>query len=129
VLHLRATFEMEGRYPWQRDAFASQGTFEALVPEVEPIGAFNAGIPGYFSERKIVNLDGLANHAAVAYWRRRDFAGYLKDNRIRYILDEKKSLDRALVFSRGAFAVRSLHQTRLTGWRGDWRMLWRVETP
>ncbi len=65
-------------YPWQRDVYRSQSRFEAQVPPGEMIGSFNAGIPGYFGGRPIINLDGLVNHAVVEYWKRHTFELYLR---------------------------------------------------
>jgi hypothetical protein len=51
------------------------------------IGAFNAGILAYFSERTVVNLDGAVN--ADAYAARRDgrLFDYILDRRIGYLVD------------------------------------------
>ncbi|MGH9237865.1 MAG: glycosyltransferase family 39 protein [Vicinamibacterales bacterium] len=61
--------------PWQAAAFAQplphkRNMLETArwiagnVPQDASIGSFNAGIFGYFSERKVVNLDGVVNEDA-----------------------------------------------------------------
>lgn len=51
------------------------------------VGAFNAGIYGWASRGKVVNLDGVANQSAFESFRRMDFLGYLSRARIAYIFD------------------------------------------
>jgi len=59
------------------------------VPADARIGAWNAGQIGYFSQRTVVNLDGLANdgeylevleHGSLADYLRRERITYLVDN-------------------------------------------------
>lgn len=61
----------------------------ANLPADARIGAWNAGVLGYFSDRTVVNLDGLANDRAYL-----DFIAsgaplenYLKQERIDYVVD------------------------------------------
>jgi hypothetical protein len=51
------------------------------------IGSFNAGIIGYFSERTVINLDGVVNEGA--YKARRDgrLLEYMCSKQIRYLVD------------------------------------------
>ncbi|MEX0786707.1 MAG: hypothetical protein WD939_08730, partial [Dehalococcoidia bacterium] len=51
------------------------------------IGSFNAGVIGYFSERTVINLDGVVNEDA--YHARRDgyLVQYVCDKRIQYLAD------------------------------------------
>jgi hypothetical protein len=62
---------------------------DAHVPADARIGAWNAGQIGYFSQRTVVNLDGLANdgeylevleHGSLADYLRRERITYLVDN-------------------------------------------------
>jgi hypothetical protein len=115
-------------YPWQRDVFRSQPAFERLVPPGLPIGSFNAGIPGYFSHRTIINLDGLVNHSVYPYYKARRFDAYLRERGIEYISDEEASLDRARRFTTGPLAVRVLDRAPLTRWWSGDRYLWRITT-
>ncbi|MDB5032859.1 MAG: hypothetical protein JWQ98_100, partial [Chlorobi bacterium] len=112
-------------YPWQRDVHASQPAFEARVPAGEPIGCFNAGIPAYFSPRRIVNLDGLVNHAVLPYWRAGNFSAYLHDQGIDYIADEEESIRRGMSFSSAPVTLVPLDSAVLTGWSSKYRRLWR----
>ena len=113
-------------YPWQRDVYDSQPRFNALVPAGARIGCLNAGIPAFFSDRPIINLDGLVNHTVVAYWRRGEFDRYLRDQHIEYIADEPASAGRAVAFSRAVIPSRTLATAPLTDWQPPVRVLWRI---
>ena len=60
---------------------------EANTPPEARIGSFNAGILGYFSDRTVVNLDGVVNEDA--YRARRDglTRQYVCEQEIRYLVD------------------------------------------
>lgn len=126
-LLLLFTFGTIDLYPWQRDVFTSQQRFERMIPSDATIGCFNAGIPGYFSERRVIGLDGLVNHAAVRYWRERRFEDYLRDAGIACIIDEEDALRRARDFSSSPIKLVPLDSAELTGWRSKYRRVWRVE--
>ena len=114
-------------YPWQRDYYQSQAAFERLVPPGEAIGCFNAGIPGYFSRRRIVNLDGLVNSSVLPYFRARDFDRYFVDEGLRYIADDADSLNNARAFMRRPLRLRPLAWFPVRGGFATRRWLWRVE--
>jgi hypothetical protein len=62
----------------------------ALGAGVDPdarIGAFQAGIYGYFSGRDIINLDGKVNQDAFAAVRDRRLHEYARAQGVRYVLD------------------------------------------
>jgi hypothetical protein len=114
-------------YPWQRDVLSSQAAFEKLVPPADRIGCFNAGIPAYFSDRDVIDLDGLVDHTALTYWRRDRFDDFLRDENILYIADESQSLGVAIQFSNGPIHLRRIATAPLTGMEPMERTLWRVE--
>lgn len=114
-------------YPWQRDFYDSQEGFERLVPPGEAIGCFNAGIPAFFSRRRIVNLDGLVNASVVPYLRDRDFERYFSDQGIHYVADDTLAMDRAARFMRRPLRLQPLASVPLHGWFATRRWLWRVE--
>jgi len=51
------------------------------------IAAFQSGIFGYFSERHVVNLDGVVNPSALPYYLEGDIVSYLRKERIDYLVD------------------------------------------
>lgn len=69
------------------------------VPENEPVFQYDAsGFTGYFSERKIINGDGLVNtHSYARMLVDRKLGGYLEENDICYIIDNYKLSDRPIV--------------------------------
>ena len=50
---------------WQHAMWQGAQRADAIVPEGEPIGAYNAGLLGYASRHPVVNLDGLANDEVI----------------------------------------------------------------
>ena len=117
----------KGYWAWQRDVYASIGPVDRLTPEGARIGCFNAGIPGYYSRRKIINLDGLVNNAIVPYWRAKNFERYLIDARINAIYDEDLSLTRAEEFSHGLPELDVIAKYPLTNYVVDTRYLWMLK--
>ena len=113
-------------YPWQRDAYISQPKFEAMIPPQAQIGCFNAGIPAYFSDRTVVNLDGLVNNSVYPYWKSHTFDHYLADQHIDYIMDETDAVTRGQAFSSAPLRLLPLASAPLRGWMHPTRWLWRV---
>jgi len=121
---------LKASYPWQRDVYRHGAGLYAHAPAGARIGCFNTGIPAYFSDREIINLDGLVNHAAVPYWKAHRFDEYLRDAHIDYIADEDYSLARGRQFSHGKLPTKVIATTPLTGWDPPVRSLFRiVSTP
>ncbi len=117
---------MTAPYPWQRDVFLSQPRVESLIPAQARIGCFDAGIPAYFSPRTVVNLDGLVNHTAVAYWKRRTLEQYLAAQHIQYLANEPGTLHHALLFMQSPPVLVPIARFPLRGWSTGARVLWRV---
>jgi hypothetical protein len=118
---------MPFEYPWQRDVLASQREFDAIAPKDARIGCFNAGIPAYFSERTVVNLDGLVNHGLVDVYRRGEFDRWLADERIAFIADEPLALGRAQRLTKNPIRLTPVSSAPLRGWLSPTRYLWKVE--
>ena len=113
-------------YPWQRDVLVSQRRFDALVPAGQNIGCFNAGIPGFFSDHTIVNLDGLVNNSVLPYYQQHRLDAYIRDAKITFIADEAWSLERGLKFAEHRLQLRELDRQALTGSAIPERLLWQV---
>jgi hypothetical protein len=118
---------MPFEYPWQRDVLTSQRALERMVPEGARIGCFNAGIPGYFGDRTVVNLDGLVNHDLVEVYRRGELAEWLAAEDIRYVADEPLALGRAQKLSKSPIRLTPVSSAPLRGWPAPTRFLWKVE--
>src|SRR5262245_6001715 len=58
------------------------------VPERAIVGAWNAGVLGYYALQPVVNLDGLINSFDVLpYLREKRIADYIKKEKIQYLSD------------------------------------------
>ena len=70
-------------------------TWQTLGSRLDPearIGAFQAGIYGWFSGRDIVNLDGKVNQDAAGALREEQLHEYVRRQGIRYVLDGQRML-------------------------------------
>jgi hypothetical protein len=108
-------------YRLQPGAYQSLGWLRQRVPPSSRVGAFNAGVPAYFTDIKIINLDGLMNNTVADRWRSSQFDGYLQEARIDYIADLQVSLDRARPFSRGKLPLQKVGY-HAPSQRGLWRV-------
>jgi hypothetical protein len=52
------------------------------------VASFNSGTFGYLSARTVVNLDCVVNNRALVYLERRQLVAFLRENRIRYLIDD-----------------------------------------
>lgn len=89
-------------WPYQvtlRDA----GRFLARHPELGPVGAFNGGLISYFSNRSLVNLDGLVNDDIYPYAKAGALADYVRARKMAFILDYEIMFTRQDVAQRGGY--------------------------
>jgi hypothetical protein len=71
-------------------------SWRGIGARVDPqarVGAFQAGIYGYFAGREVVNLDGKVNQDAFAAIRNKRLHEYIRAQNIHYILDRDWILD------------------------------------
>ncbi len=74
------------------------------------IGSWNSGIIGFFSERDIVNIDGLVNNAAAPYIMDDDLISYLNKVNMDYVIDYETMLTNEYYSRRGGFSDRKLNE-------------------
>lgn len=79
--------EGRDRYVSQQETYAAALWTNAHLPDDAVVGAFNSGILGYFSERKVVNLDGLVNNSAYDAMREKRLWSYLSAAGVTHIID------------------------------------------
>lgn len=85
---------------WQPDEMSPKSQTYALarfidvnLPHDAIVGSYNSGVIGYYSNRKVVNLDGLVNNfeyynrVLAKGWPRSEMLGYMKDSGIDYFAD------------------------------------------
>ncbi len=122
--------DMPAIYPWQRDVYTSQIRFEKLIPPSARIGCFNyCGIAAFFSDRTVINLDGLVNSNIQPYYCKHTVEKYLRDYHIAYIADEEASIRRVQRFTSAPLNLIPLDSAPLAGVTMDRRWLWRVQDP
>ncbi len=123
IWHQRVT---PAPYPWQRDVYASEPRFEAMAPAAARIGSFDAGIPAYFSPRMVINLDGLVNHTAAAYWKTNTLDQYVAAQNIQYIANEPATMAHAQKFTALPIPLTLVAASPLRGWSTGERCFWKV---
>jgi hypothetical protein len=69
------------------------------VPPEGRVGVFQAGTMGYFSDRKVINLDGVVNHEALVALEDRKLLAYLRRQKIDYVTDHAAIIQ--MLFKRG----------------------------
>jgi hypothetical protein len=67
-----------GRYWFQSDQLTAARWIATNTPEDDVVGSWTAGIYGYFSQRRVVNLDGVVNWDAVHAYQARNLYGYMR---------------------------------------------------
>lgn len=83
----------QGLWPWQERVVEASLWARENLPQGVRLGAFNAGIPGYFSGLTVVNLDGVVNGEAFAAVRGRRILAYLEEAGITYLLDWRSTVE------------------------------------
>jgi len=73
-------------YPWQEVTWRG-GRYFHDHPELGPVGAWNAGIEGYFADNGVVNVDGLMNDSLLPYTKGGRLDVYLAKRPVRYLFD------------------------------------------
>jgi hypothetical protein len=66
---------------------------EENTDERDVVGIFQAGTIGYFSNRRVINLDGKVNPEALAYLERNRLAEYVMREGIDYVIDNARVVD------------------------------------
>jgi hypothetical protein len=75
------------RHWWQPDQYDAAAWIATNTPPDARIGAFNAGIPAYFSRRPVVNLDGVVNRDAHEALRNCRTSEYIHEIGLEYVSD------------------------------------------
>jgi hypothetical protein len=75
-------------------SYAALTAANRMLPEGTRIGAWNAGLFGYFYQQgQVVNLDGLVNNSAYRHILDRSLGRYAAERRIDYLLDADGAID------------------------------------
>jgi hypothetical protein len=76
-----------GLYIWQADMRLGADWLAENTDPQDRIGAFNAGMLAYYSDRTVINLDGVVNGAALEAIRERRILSYIQGQEIDYLFD------------------------------------------
>jgi hypothetical protein len=81
------------------DKYATVKDMNHLLPVQTVVGAWNAGIYGYFFENgTVVNLDGAVNNDIYPWIVKRESLSYVKNAGIRYLVDDLPTLNNWSLF-------------------------------
>ena len=101
------------------------GFYEGLAPWIRShtdkdavIGGFNCGIVSYYSDRRVVTLDGVMNDAAIWAIRSRTLEHFIDSQGITYLADIDTEIDRFMDQFSGDAA-----------WRAKWHRVYSVAEP
>ena len=82
------------------------------------VGGFNCGIVSYYSDRRVVNLDGVMNDAAIWAIRSRTLEHYIDSQGIEYLADIDTEIDRFMDEFSGD-----------SNWRAKWDQVYSISKP
>ena len=90
--------------PWPHQAgMMNAGIYVRSLDESSTFAAWNAGIISYFSEKSLVNIDGLTNDEVLPYIKNNQLMDYLKIKKIDYVVDYKEMIDDKNLRLRGGY--------------------------
>jgi hypothetical protein len=89
-------------WPYQQ-AMHEAGVYLRDHPPDGRVGAWNAGIIGYYQGGSVINLDGLVNDGVHAFVARNALSEYLTVQRVRYIADFESMLSVRAYRARGGY--------------------------
>jgi hypothetical protein len=87
---------------WQQDLYQA-GQALAKMKLERRVGAWNAGILGYFQGGTLVNLDGLVNNDIYAYAVRNALPEYIAQKNIGYVIDYENLFHAPYMQKRGGY--------------------------
>jgi len=84
---------MRGFYPHQPEMYQAALWLKVHTPPSSRIAGFNVGIYAYFSDRTVLNLDGVIDKDAFAALNEKNLTGYLDRRGVDYVIDYAYSID------------------------------------
>jgi len=80
-----------GHYPEQRERLQAALYLRSNTEPTARVAAFNAGVTGYFSDRTVINLDGVVNPDAYHALREHRLLDYLRTVDVAYVADRDRA--------------------------------------
>ncbi len=78
------------------------------IPAGERVGVFNSGYVQYFTDQRVINLDGLVNNEILPYYKKKKGLEYLRQRNINWLVDTPTYLTLVFGLYFGPEADRSL---------------------
>lgn len=104
-----------GLYPWQPDFRFAADWAAASLPAETTIGAFNAGIQGYYGAHTVVNLDGVVDAAAHQAMRQGALYAYAARRGVHYVIDHQNYVEQMYAPFWGRPLEETLEPVRVLG--------------
>ena len=117
-----------GKFTNQKEMLMVSKWMKSNLPPNAIVGSWNSGIFGFFSEREVVNLDGLINNDILVYLKSNSLYDYIEKRKINYIID----YDVMLYWQEKYFgkSLEEISLTRDTTFSGTWQLsdlsVWRI---
>jgi Dolichyl-phosphate-mannose-protein mannosyltransferase len=81
------------QHPQQTVMYQAAVWMQKNLPADTRVGAFNAGIYGFWSDQRIVNLDGVANNDILSNMKKKTLGTYFQKQGITYLCEFEGSLE------------------------------------
>lgn len=76
------------------DLYQTANWIRNHLPENIIIGSWNAGILSYYSQRTVVNLDGVMNDAAIEVLKQKKLSSYIEHRHISFLIDLESEINK-----------------------------------
>ena len=101
-LNLKQSYDARAPYALQKDLYEAAQFVRSSPPE-NLYGSWNAGILGYFSDNRVVNIDGLANDKIFEYVKKKNLFEYFSHRKITHLIDFRAMYVSPNLQKRGGF--------------------------
>ncbi|MCK5243476.1 hypothetical protein KAR34_13590 [bacterium] len=81
------------QHPQQTIMYQAAIWMQDNIPTPARVGAFNAGIYGFWSDRTVINLDGVANNDILANMKNKTLGEYFQKRKITYLCEFESTLE------------------------------------
>jgi len=98
--YLGYTAWREGLFPFQKQMYDATIWIEQNTEEDARIGAFNSGIFGYLSNRKVIDLAGVVNQDVYKARLEKRLYDYFMEKKLDYLIDRQDMVEFNQIFSK-----------------------------
>jgi len=112
-------FWQVGYYPWQIYMLETSDWISENIPTGANVASFNSGIYAYYSNRRVVNLDGVVNHKAFQAIQQSNVLEYIHQSEIDYLIDTDNAIQREYAPFMGKGYPEALEEIAILGGKAD----------